>query len=170
MKRLTPDEVILGLLRLQPAHGYQLLERFQSKAHLGRIWTMSTSQLYAVLKRLEDEGAIKGKRVEMLDAPSRIDYSITEVGEARLMAWLYDPQSPISIHEIRVMFLSRLYIASKLGMPVNEILAYQEEACIKQREKFFAERLTIAAPVEKLAVEFVIGQLEAALAWIKNVE
>ena len=71
MPRLTPDEVVLGLLKAHPTHGYELLETFHDRAHLGRIWNMSTSQLYAVLKRLEEEGASTGHTIPREDAPTK---------------------------------------------------------------------------------------------------
>ncbi|NJL53976.1 PadR family transcriptional regulator [bacterium] len=60
MTQLVPDEVILGLLAVEACHGYQLLDHFRSPAALGRVWNLSTSQLYAVLKRLDRLGYIAG--------------------------------------------------------------------------------------------------------------
>ena len=79
MQRPVPDEVLLGLIKAQPAHGYELQDRFKSKSDLGRIWTMSTSQLYAVLKRLGDEGLILGKKVAVKDAPSRNEVELSRI-------------------------------------------------------------------------------------------
>jgi DNA-binding PadR family transcriptional regulator len=55
MRVPVPDELILGLLAAEPMHGYQILARFEAPSELGRVWTMSRSQVYAVLKRLEQE-------------------------------------------------------------------------------------------------------------------
>ena len=135
MSRLSPDEVILGLLQAAPAHGYELLERFRDPAHLGRIWNMSTSQIYAVLKRLESEGAIVGQPIPQPDAPARTEYHITTQGKDSLAAWLADSHPPISIHRIRVVFLSRLYIATLLGQPTDVIIERQLSVCVAQLEK-----------------------------------
>ncbi len=102
MKKPVPDQVILGLLRLRPMHGYELLERFRNREHLGRIWTMSTSQIYAVLKRLALSGAIEGEEVDVRDAPSKLVYSLTAKGENQLTDWLYEENPSTSIHLIRV--------------------------------------------------------------------
>ena len=56
MSQLTPDETLLGLLAAQTRHGYELQECFRDPAQLGEVWNLSTSQLYAVLKRLEQQG------------------------------------------------------------------------------------------------------------------
>ncbi|MCB2210340.1 PadR family transcriptional regulator [bacterium] len=170
MKRLTPDEVLLGLLKAHPAHGYDLLERFRSPAHLGRVWNMSTSQLYAVLKRLERDGAITGREQPQPDAPPRTKYALTSRGEDRLAAWLADPAPPTSIHRIRVLFLSRLYIATLLGQPTERLIAHQLAVCEAQRETLQDKAADPASSVEALTLRFVIGQLNAAIAWIHEVE
>jgi len=168
MSRLSPDEVILGLLQAAPAHGYELLERFRDPAHLGRIWNMSTSQIYAVLKRLESEGAIVGQPIPQPDAPARTEYHITTQGKDSLAAWLADSHPPISIHRIRVVFLSRLYIATLLGQPTDGIIERQLSVCVAQFEKVRASLRTSRSPVEKLTLEYVAGQLDSAIQWLKH--
>lgn len=168
MTRLTPDEVLLGLLKAQPAHGYELLETFRNPDHLGHIWNMSTSQLYAVLKRLEGGGWIAGQAVPQPNAPDRTEYAITELGAARLDSWLAEPHPPASIHRIRVQCLSRLYIASLLKRPTEGILNRQLAACQTQLARTQAERRRAASPIKALTLDFVIGQLEACLAWLHH--
>ena len=169
MIRLVPDEVILGLLKQRPAHGYDLLERFKSKSHLGRIWNMSTSQLYAVLKRLEENGLIKGSQVDVQDAPARIEFSITEEGNKRLNAWLYDNNPPTSIHRIRVMFLSRLYIGFLLDLQLDEVIKAQIDVCEEQKSAFEEAQRQSSSEIETLANKYIIGQLDAALTWLYDV-
>ena len=168
MSRLSPDEVILGLLKAKPSYGYELLERFRDPNHLGRIWNMSTSQVYAVLKRLESEGAISGQPIPQPDAPPRTEYCLTPQGEARLSAWLTDPHPPISVHRIRVIFLSRLYIATLLNLPTEEIIARQLAVCEAQLKKVQIHIHFSEAPIELLTLQFVAGQLESAIEWLNH--
>ena len=168
MKHLTPDEVLLGLLKAQPAHGYELLEWFRSPQHLGRIWKMSTSQLYAVLKRLEESGLIAGRVLPGADAPSRTEYALTKQGEARLMAWLNDPHPPISIHRIRVLFLSRLYIARLLNLPTQDIITRQLSTCEQNRQRLQTELAEVTTDIEALTLNYMVGQFDAVIAWLKD--
>lgn len=163
-----PDEVILGLLAARPRHGYELLDRFRSREHLGRMWTMSTSQLYAVLKRLERQGSITGRQVESPDAPPRTEYTVTEAGLRQLEVWLHEPRPSTSIHRIRVEFLSRLYIASLLGIPADAIIEHQKTICVEQRDRLLKERQQTTSAVEALTLDFVIGQLNAAVLWLEQ--
>lgn len=168
MNRLVPDEVILGLLKAQPAHGYELMECFRSNSHLGRIWTMSTSQLYAVLKRLSQQGAIEGRPYEVPNAPTRMEYEITSSGKKRLLDWLYTSQPSASVHRIRVLFLSRIFIANLLGLGTDDIVTAQINACQAVRDKFLEQCQVNDSEIEVLALDFVIQQMDTAIAWLKN--
>lgn len=170
MKRLVPDEVVLGLIKYQPSHGYELLNWFNSCEYLGRIWTMSTSQVYAVLKRLEDQGAIAGHEISTPNAPTRKEFLITDKGIERIRAWLYDSKPSASIHRIRVEFISRLFIAELLGLPKQQIIRHQKAACEGVLEKIKQQKFSTESPTEKLTLDFVTGQLESALNWLAGCE
>ena len=170
MKRPVPDEVILGLLESHPAHGYDLLESFRSNEKLGRMWNLSTSQLYAVLKRLEDEGAIIGNRIQSPDGPARIVYSVTAKGSDRLTSWLFEKTPSASVHRIRVLFLSRLYVARLLEIKNEKIVEYQRNVCEKRLKNFLEDRNKLQTSFEKLTLDFIIGQLKSAITWLDNCE
>jgi DNA-binding PadR family transcriptional regulator len=166
----TPDETMLGILAARPQHGYQLLAHFNDADKLGRVWSISTSQVYAVLKRLEHQGLIQGHEVPMPDAPPRMEYSVTESGRERLQSWLYDPKPSSSIRRVRIEFISKIYAARLLGIPVQEIIRLQRQVCAQQREQMALQKEMAESVEEQLVMEFVIGQLEAAIAWIDSCE
>ncbi len=166
----VPDTTILGILAARPQHGYDLLSHFRANSELGRVWTLSTSQLYAVLKRLEREKLVRGKTVETAEAPARREYRVTKPGNEVVQAWLYDSKLSPSIRQVRVQFISRLYVARLLGAPVGEIIQKQRAACLRQRETFIAQRAQIHTEMEELTLDFVIGQLGAVLDWLDTCE
>jgi len=168
MKRLVPDPVVLGLIKKHPSHGYELLALFNSNEHLGRIWTMSTSQLYAVLKRLEMQETIIGKEVIVPDVPPRREYVITDAGERQLHDWLWEPNPSTSIHRIRVMFLSRIFIATILNLATEHIIDAQKAMCLSQLNKLSTASEQSDSIYEKFALDFVVGQLGSALAWLDS--
>ncbi len=170
MRQPSPDTVLLGLLAAQPRHGYQLLEVFHDPAQLGQVWNMSTSQLYAVLKRLEGQGLIAGVPVQPPDAPTRIEYHLTDAGRACLDAWLHDPQPTASIRRVRIEFLSRLYIARLLGVPTAPIVRAQKAACEDQLAALLEQQAAAAPGIGFLALEFMIAQLRTVLQWIDRCE
>jgi len=168
MSRPVPDEVLLGLLTAQPSYGYDLLVRFRSNKHLGRIWHLSTSQMYAVLKRLEEKGAIRGDDIEVEDAPSRREYYVLPAGQVQLDRWLYAPEPSASLHRIRVIFLSRLYVAALLNKSITEIFHNQIKTCKQQRQEFEKEKQKTDSTIESLALDLVINQLNSVIDWIEN--
>lgn len=167
MTTLTPDETILGLLAAHPRHGYHLLDTFHDSDQLGRVWNMSTSQIYAVIKRLERQGWISGQTVSSENAPPRTEYLLSEAGWAHLRAWLEEPNPSPSVRRVRVEFLSRLYVARLLEYPTAEIVARQRQRCEEERARHQRERQQDdPAGMGWLAAELVIAQLDAILTWM----
>jgi DNA-binding PadR family transcriptional regulator len=83
------DVVVLGLLAEEPLYGYELIERFRSRA-LGRWTEVGRASVYQALKRLEDGGAVAGKDQVGEGGPDRRVYRITRPGRDRLRAGLLE--------------------------------------------------------------------------------
>lgn len=160
----SPDETLLGLLAARASHGYDLLEAFRLPSELGRVWTMGTSQIYAVLKRLERDGLIVGQQAPGDVYAPRIEYTLTEAGHHRLRVWLDEPYPSPSVRRVRVEFLSRLYIAQKLDYPTAPIIQHQRAACTRDLVRLQTE--SGDSPVESLALTLQIRQLEAVMGWL----
>ena len=170
MSTPVPDETILGILAAAPQHGYQIMQHFTEPEALGRIWTMSTSQIYAVLKRLENQGAIIGSNTPSQEGPPKKQYAITLSGEAQLKLWLYTTNPSTSIRHIRIEFLSKLYLARILGLPTFDIIKPQIQACLQRQDKLVKRQTVTTSEMEKLALDFILSQLGAAVDWLKNLD
>ncbi len=166
MSALTPDMVILGLLKYKPQHGYELLASFHDPDQLGRVWKISTSQIYNVLKRLEQQQYIIGQVVESDNSPARIEYHITDLGNAQLIAWLNEPHPSASVRKVRVEFISRLHIARLLHHPISPIIEAQQRACEDELLRLQAEHTHPPMGTYSLITDFMLGQLQAILAWL----
>ncbi|MEP7287339.1 MAG: PadR family transcriptional regulator [Chloroflexota bacterium] len=169
MSQITPDETLLGLLAVRARHGYELLDCFRDPTQLGEVWNLSTSQLYAVLRRLETQGLTQGCEVVTADAPPRTEYTLTEAGLARLHSWLKASPSA-SIHRVRVEFLSRLYIARMLDLPTLPIVQHQKEVCRHKCTDLIARRESADPGIGLLTLELVIEQLTVILKWLDRCE
>jgi PadR family transcriptional regulator, regulatory protein PadR len=73
------EPALLLLLREQPAHGYDLLERLPELTGEPRV---EMGNLYRLLRALEDDGLVTSSW-----ADGRRTYSITEQGRALLDQW-----------------------------------------------------------------------------------
>lgn len=171
METLTPDFVVMGLLAVRPCHGYELINCFAAPDQLGRVWHMSTSQIYAVLKRLERQCWIAGEQHTSETAPPRTAYRLTDEGRDQFERWLHDSEPSASVRRVRVEFLSRLFIARALNLPTHAIVRAQVTACTGKRDALVRQRDEGAAPgMEYVTLEFEISQLNAILDWIARVE
>jgi DNA-binding PadR family transcriptional regulator len=170
MSQITPDETLLGLLAARTCHGYELLECFRDPAKLGEVWNLSTSQLYAVLKRLCQQGTIFGQTTDSPDGPTRTEFQLTPIGQSRLQAWLDEEHPSPSIRRVRVEFLSRLYVARLLNLPTIPIVLRQKRACQQHLAELLTQRDLAAPGIGYLTLDLVIAQLEAVLRWIDRCE
>ncbi len=167
MASLLPEYVILGLLEVRPCHGYHLLEYFRAPQHLGYVWKISTSQLYATLKRLEHLLWIDGREEDSVDAPIRTVYWLTEKGRIHLFEWLNMSMPSASTRHIRTEFLSRIYIARLLKYPIQPIIDAQINACIHQLNILREERNQLDDSLGYLAIDLRIAEMNAILTWIQ---
>lgn len=74
--------VILALLKREDMYGYQLVQETE-RISGGRIVTQEGS-LYPVLYKLQDQGYISDRRVQVGKRMTRIYYHLEPEGEARL--------------------------------------------------------------------------------------
>src|SRR5947209_20400002 len=110
---LALEHALLGLLRRQPMHGYELYQRLTDPAGLWLIWRMKQSQLYALLTRLEAEGYLAAD-LQLQDArPPRKIFHLTRAGRERFLAWV---RAPVPHgRELRQDFLAKFYFALREG-------------------------------------------------------
>ncbi|MDX1992578.1 MAG: PadR family transcriptional regulator [bacterium] len=170
MRHISPDDVILGLLAKQRSYGYLLLEHFRSDTPLGRIWSLSTSQLYVILKRLEHREDIDGCEFFPDDAPPRTEYWLTPAGRFRFENWLHTPFPSAITRSIRTEFLSRLYIARLNNLPTQPIIDAQREACQRQHLLLIEQRDQSQDEITYLSLDLVVAEMNVMLEWLGRCE
>lgn len=170
MSRVSPDYVILGLLEAETSHGYQLLEHFRCPERLERIWKLSTSRIYTLLKRLEQQELIDGREEDAVDAPMRTVYWLTDSGREALYNWLDDPKPSASTRNIRTEFLSRLYIARVLNRPTEPIIDAQRDACLNQIARLENHHLLDSCSIGELALTLQIEEMRVIVHWLQTCE
>src|SRR5438094_7129708 len=79
---------ILGLLKEEPMHGYQLSRELGDS--LGGFWRVSYGSLYPTLRRLEKEGAVVAEIDPAGRGRRKTTYRITEVGEKLFLELLQE--------------------------------------------------------------------------------
>ncbi len=165
---LSPEYPILGLLLLEPSHGYKLHRSLQ--AQLGEIWYISQSQLYSILNRLEEDGLVRGTAQPQEGRPDRYVLQPTSEGRAHFERWLREPTSS-SARALRVEFLTRLFFCRRLGRwSPSELIRRQEDnlRIDLQALEHHLDELAGRGAINRLSLELRIHQLESFLSWLSQ--
>ncbi len=159
---------MLGLLYLQPSHGYELHQRITRE--LGYIWTVSQSETYNILKRLEAQGFVKSRVVQQQKLPARNILSLSRSGRTRFERWLRAP-SGTSVRSIRLDFLTRLYFARQVGLfephEMIDLQVTQVRASLRQMEGILTD-MPLAETYNRLGLEYQIAQRQSILDWLES--
>jgi PadR family transcriptional regulator AphA len=107
---LSPTgRVILGMIALGKRTGYDIKAFVDRTARY--FWAASYGQLYPELKRLEDQGLVRG-RPEPSGGRARTVYELTEAGTAALQRWLGSDNEPS--YELRDEGMLKLFLSDSL--------------------------------------------------------
>jgi PadR family transcriptional regulator AphA len=159
----SPKPVLLGLLMSGPKHGYDLFQQYENE--LGDVWQIGRSQLYALLKQLEEANLVTVETELQANRPARKVYSLTADGRQAFLAWVQAP-SPY-LRYLRVEFLARLYFYQQLDLPgLRQLVTEQQSVCLAQVERFAGRAAAVGNDYQRLVLEFRAGQLNAVVAWL----
>ncbi len=107
---LTPTgRVILGMLTLGVTSGYDIKQLVDKSTR--HFWAASYGQIYPELKRLEDQGLVRG-RSEPTGGRARTVYELTEAGHEALRSWLTSDTEPL--YELRDEGMLKLFFSDVL--------------------------------------------------------
>lgn len=165
---LSPEHVILGLLRQAPAHGYELHQRITRD--LGELWHLRFNQIYGILHRLEAEGLVIGTMEKGANAPSRRCYRITPYGLSHFESWLTTP-TPSSVRAIRVEFMTRLYFARQQASELAERLLIEQVDATRNslaQQRAALEQTGIEEPFNHLGIALRVRTLAGVLEWLQD--
>jgi len=111
--------VILGLLRDQPLHGYEIKQIIEE--HMGDWTSIAFGSIYFALGKLSEEGMIEMVATEKTgNRPSRSIYQITEAGRSEFLRLLREVWSEPE----RQYFAIDVGLAFLTALPVKEIKGY----------------------------------------------
>ncbi len=124
--RLLPPTsyAVLGMLSLAPMSGYELTQSVDKT--IAHFWTISKSQVYGELSRLEDLGLVAGTDVTQERLPDKRTYEITELGAEALDRWLVAPTGEYS--RLRSVPLLKTFFAHRLSREATDELLERHRA------------------------------------------
>lgn len=88
---------LLLLLKKQPSHGYELMEKLENLPFLEAV--PNPGVVYRHLRNLEEEGMVESKLEPGSGGPARKIYSLTPEGEGYLKGWAVNIRNRQSLLE-----------------------------------------------------------------------
>lgn len=160
------EYVILGLVRRQPIHGYQLLHLWNDPNGISVIWRVKPGPLYAALEKLEQLGHLDSLLIPGDSSPPRKEYCTTAAGEQAFLDWMKTPVA--AARDFRQDFLARLFFWQDVDPAVvGDLFSHQELICqswLASLEK----QLDASAGFERQVFNFRICQVQGILKWLKE--
>jgi len=165
---LTPTgRVILGMIAFGRTTGYEIKTFVDRTTRY--FWAASYGQIYPELKRLEDQGLIRG-RPEPSGGRARTVYELTEAGKAVLEYWLGADGQPS--YELRDEGMLKLFFSDSLPERRIDIV----RAMRVREERDLAHLRSIEPHAAKgptgsyLTLQMGIGSTEWIIKWCEATE
>lgn len=117
------EHVLLGLVCLSPASGYDLKRTFATTP--AGVYQPSSGALYPALRRQEAKTLIQAKPPDSDTRPARRRrvYEPTEAGQAAHLAWLRVPVEPATVARDLGLHLMR-FVMMEHAVPPDEVLGF----------------------------------------------
>jgi DNA-binding PadR family transcriptional regulator len=160
---VSTSTTLLGLLGIEPAHGYSLKQRYDEWFAQKR--PLAFGQVYATLGRFERDGLAEVVDVEAGGGPDRRRYRITPEGVTIVDDWVFGAQDP-ELFATSTLY-ARVTVALLSGRAADQVLAAQREAHLS-RMRDLQQRRRGASGAELLAVTYELAHLDADLRWIEQ--
>ncbi len=160
--------LLLGLLRTEEMHGYQLNQFLEE--HLDFLANLKPSTAYYTLDKLSAQGLVATRSEQVGNRPPRQIYEITAAGEAeyqrllRLNLGKYDPGE--SADDLGIAFIAEL--------PVDEakhLLSTKRKAVQARQQRLQQAQLNMRSDdAMHLSLSRMIRQIANDLDWLDEVE
>ncbi len=163
--RPAAEYVLLGSLYSGPKHGYEIINFLRGS--LGQSWYVGTSQLYAVLKRLEKERLVESWMEHQETRPSKRIFNLTNAGTKKFVQWIKSPSE--HVRDMRVEFLAKLYFIKRYNFEWGaELLASQADILKEKRSALATLRKKEKDQYLRLVCSFKLATISAWLKWLER--
>lgn len=164
---MAVEMALLGLLRDNPRHGYDLAREFADGTVLSDIVHLEPSLLYANLKKLERDGLVRSTILRQGARPPRRMLELSPAGVDALTNWLSEPVE--RTRDLRIEFLLKLYIARRIEPErVPSLVAEQEQVCRRFIASLGEQVRAEEDGFRRLVLEMRLAQNVALVAWLER--
>lgn len=163
--RESVDFLLLGALMAGPRHGYEIMQFLDQ--NFGLAWYISTSQLYAVLKRVEAKRWVAAQVEIQETRPTKRVFVLSPEGRNRFLGWLREPVR--HVRDMRIEFIGKLFFAGYLNQAeMNRLIEAQEKVLVGAHASLGAKLAREMNPFRKLLLSSKLHSVEAWHCWLTD--
>ncbi|MBU2498807.1 MAG: PadR family transcriptional regulator [Proteobacteria bacterium] len=161
----STEYVLLGILMSGPKHGYEIMQFLETA--LESTWRVSTSQLYALLKRLESQGLLDASVEPQKTRPSRRVFTLTDAGEKSFLEWLRSPTE--HVRDFRIEFIGKLFFFHRLSLGGGLALIDAQIQTLKRFQEKMRDRAKKGEdPFNKLVYGLKMETVACYIKWLSR--
>jgi len=161
----STEYVLLGSLMDGPKHGYEIIGFLN--VFLKPTWHVSTSQLYALLKRLEKEQVLSSGMQIQDTRPSKRVYELTNKGKGVFLDWLHSPVQ--HMRDFRIQLIAKLFFFHHLSLDGAVQLIDDQVEVLKQIIKHVQQRKKREPnSFTRLIFGYKLQTVHGALNWLQR--
>jgi DNA-binding PadR family transcriptional regulator len=160
---MSVPHTLLGLLEVEPRHGYDLKRAYD--ARFGHDRPLKPGQVYATLGRLERDGFVVVAGTDRDSGPDRTRYAVTREGVTDLDRWFLRPEGPAPyLHSV---LFAKVVLALQSGRDARQVLETQRSEHLTTMRELTEQKQ--GADLDRvLGLDFVLFHLEADLRWLEH--
>lgn len=162
MAMVNSELIILGMIYINPSHGYALKKNV--KNYFGNpYFKLNNNILYSTLRKLEKNGFVNGKEISSEKINKKI-YSITENGKKHLLELVATPPKP-DIDEfdfkVQAAFFDLISMENrkKVVKPVHDAKLQMYQEALEKKRELGPE----IPPMSCTVLEYAIKELKISL-------
>lgn len=160
---MSVPHTLLGLLELQPRHGYDLKRAYD--VHFGQDRPLKAGQVYATLGRLERDGFVVVAATGRDGGPDRTTYAVTPDGVTDLDRWFAMPEGPSAY--LQPALFAKVVLALQTGRDAHGLLDAQRAEHLVTMRSLTAQKA--GADLDRvLGLDYALFHLEADLRWLEH--
>jgi PadR family transcriptional regulator AphA len=165
MNNPLTEYILLGTLMQGPRHGYEIM-RFLESA-LKAAWRVSSSQLYALMKRMEKEKLLESNIEPQVTRPSKRVFKITEKGKGAFLGWLSSPTD--RVRDFRLDFIGKLFFYHQLSLRgARELTEAQMQVLHRIQQRLYKEIKEESDPFNVLVYDLKLETVRGHLRWLSR--
>lgn len=177
---------MLALLTAEPMTGYEIAQHFDEA--VAQLWAAPHSQIYPELRKMEEEGLVKGDEVPRGERATKRLYTLTPAGRDELARWLAAPEqypAERNVHRLKSAYFemasfddARHQLRAHLTYYTRRLDQWREirDMIVDASHPLLRLRLAKRPPEEhnaitafkRFAFEGMIARAQAEIAWAER--